>query len=88
MAGGYHGTLTQTSSEHWHRSFAVNLDSMFYVLHAAIPGLIRQGGGSIVNMASMASSVRISVSGRLQRIQGSCYRTDKICSGGLYGRWN
>ena len=59
MAGWvHHGTLTQTSSEHWHRSFAVNLDSMFYVLHAAIPGLIRQGGGSIVNMASMASSVK------------------------------
>ena len=52
------GTLTQTSPENWHRSFAVNLDSMYYVLHAAIPGLIRQGGGSIVNMASLASSVK------------------------------
>ena len=59
MAGWvHHGTLTQTSSEDWHRSFALNLDSMFYVLHAAIPGLIRQGGGSIVNMASLASSVK------------------------------
>ena len=54
----HHGTLTQTSSEDWHRSFALNLDSMFYVLHATIPGLIRQGGGSIVNMASVASSVK------------------------------
>ena len=59
MAGWvHHGTLTQTSPEDWHRSFAVNLHSMYYVLHAAIPGLIRQGGGSIVNMASMASSVK------------------------------
>lgn len=59
MAGWvHHGTLTQTSAENWHRSFAVNLDSMFYVLHATIPGLIRQGGGSIVNMASLASSVK------------------------------
>ena len=36
----------------------MNLYSMYYVLHAAIPGLIRQGGGSIVNMASLASSVK------------------------------
>ena len=50
--------LTQTSPENWNRSFAVNLYSMYYVLHAAIPGLIRQGGGSIVNMASLASSVK------------------------------
>ncbi len=59
MAGWvHHGTLTETSPENWRRSFAVNLDSMFYVLHAAIPGLIRRGGGSIVNMASLASSVK------------------------------
>ena len=59
MAGWvHHGTLTQTSTEDWHLSFAVNLDSMFYVLQAAIPGLIRQGGGSIVNMASLASSIK------------------------------
>ena len=44
--------------KNWHRCFAVNLDSMYYVLHAAIPGLIRQGGGSIVNMASLASSLK------------------------------
>ena len=37
MAGWvHHGTLTQTSIENWHRSFAINLDSMFYVLQAAI----------------------------------------------------
>jgi len=59
MAGWvHHGTLAQTSIENWHRSFAVNLDSMFYVLQAAIPGLIRKGGGSIVNMASLASSIK------------------------------
>ena len=59
MAGWvHHGTLMRTSNENWHRSFAVNVHSMFYVLQAAIPGLIRQGGGSIVNMASLASSVK------------------------------
>ena len=59
MAGWvHHGTLMHTSNENWHRSFEVNLHSMFYVLQAAIPGLIRQGGGSIVNMASLASSIK------------------------------
>ena len=54
----HHGTLMQTSIQDWHRSFRVNLDSMYYVLHAVIPGLIRQGGGSVVNMASLASSLK------------------------------
>ena len=59
MAGWvHHGSLTQTELADWHRSFRVNLDSMYFVLHAALPGLIRQGGGSIVNMASLASSVK------------------------------
>ena len=58
MAGWVHHGLTQTELADWHRSFQVNLDSMYFVLHAALPGLIRQGGGSIVNMASLASSVK------------------------------
>ena len=59
MAGWvHHGSLTQTELADWHRSFQVNLDSMYFVLYAALPGLIRQGGGSIVNMASLASSVK------------------------------
>ena len=59
MAGWvHHGSLGQTDLTDWRRSFLVNLDSIHFVLHAALPGLIRQGGGSIVNMASLASSVK------------------------------
>ena len=59
MAGWvHHGTLTQTELADWRRSFLINLDSMYFVLHAALPGLVRQGGGSVVNMASLASSVK------------------------------
>ena len=59
MAGWvHHGNLGQTELTDWRRSFLVNLDSIYFVLHAALPGLIRQGGGSIVNMASLASSVK------------------------------
>ena len=59
MAGWvHHGSLIQTELADWHQSFRVNLDSMYFVLHAPHPGMIRRGGGSIVNMASLASSVK------------------------------
>lgn len=59
MAGWvHHGSLLNTDSENWQRSFAVNVDSMFYVISASLPKMIEAGGGSIVNMASLASSVK------------------------------
>ena len=59
MAGWvHHGTILDVDETDWRKSFIINLDSMYYVLRAAIPGLQRKGGGSIVNMASLASSVK------------------------------
>ena len=59
MAGWvHHGRLTDLSDEDWQRSFQINVDSMFYVLRAALPKMILDGGGSVVNMASLASSVK------------------------------
>jgi 2-keto-3-deoxy-L-fuconate dehydrogenase len=59
MAGWvHHGTILDVDETDWRNSFKINLDSMYYVLKAAIPGLQRKGGGSIVNMASLASSVK------------------------------
>lgn len=56
------GTLETTTQEDWDRSFAVNIHPMFHVTRAALPGLLRRadatGSASIVNMASMASSVK------------------------------
>jgi len=37
----------------WRRVLATNLDGVFYSLRAEIPALLRAGGGSIVNMASI-----------------------------------
>jgi len=54
----HHGTVTETDDEAWRRSFLINLDSMFYVIRAGLPGMIENGGGSIVNMASIASSIK------------------------------
>ena len=59
MAGWvHHGTILDVSETDWRKSFTLNLDSMYFIIRATIPGLKRNGGGSIVNMASLASSVK------------------------------
>jgi 2-hydroxycyclohexanecarboxyl-CoA dehydrogenase len=46
------GPLLALTAEDWDLSFAVNLDAMFHLCQAALPGMIAQGGGAIVNTAS------------------------------------
>jgi 2-keto-3-deoxy-L-fuconate dehydrogenase len=53
-----HGTLLEATPRDWELGFAVNVKSMFLVTRAFLPGMLRKGGGSIINMASVASSIR------------------------------
>jgi 2-keto-3-deoxy-L-fuconate dehydrogenase len=58
-AGWVHaGTILETGEDAWRRSFAINVDSMFRLCKALLPGMLERGRGSIVNMASAASSVK------------------------------
>ena len=58
-AGYVHeGTILDTDGAAWRRSFAINVDSMFHLCRAVLPGMLDHGRGSIVNMASVASSVK------------------------------
>jgi 2-keto-3-deoxy-L-fuconate dehydrogenase len=58
-AGYVHaGTIFDTDEDAWKRSFAINVDSMFHLCKAVLPGMLARGRGSIVNMASAASSVK------------------------------
>lgn len=58
-AGWVHqGTILQCDDEAWDRSFAINVSSMFKTIRAALPRMLQNGGGSIVNMASVCSSLR------------------------------
>jgi 2-keto-3-deoxy-L-fuconate dehydrogenase len=58
-AGWVHaGTILDTDDDAWRRSFAINVDSMFHLCKAVLPGMLARGKGSIVNMASAASSVK------------------------------
>lgn len=57
-AGWVHaGTLLETSEEDWARSFDQNVTSMFHTIRTSMPGMIARGRGSIVNVASVASSI-------------------------------
>jgi 2-keto-3-deoxy-L-fuconate dehydrogenase len=58
-AGYVHaGTILDTAITDWRRSFAINVDSMFHLCKAVLPGMLRRGHGSIINMSSVASSVK------------------------------
>ncbi|HKT41045.1 MAG TPA: SDR family oxidoreductase [Rhodanobacteraceae bacterium] len=58
-AGWVHaGTILDTGDDAWRRSFAINVDSMFHLCKAVLPGMLDRGRGSVVNMASVASSVK------------------------------
>lgn len=58
-AGYVHaGTILDTDETEWRRSFAVNVDSMFLTCKAVLPGMLARARGSIVNMSSVASSVK------------------------------
>lgn len=58
-AGYVHqGTIFDCEDADWDRSFAINVRAMFKTIKAALPKMLDNGGGSIVNMASVCSSVR------------------------------
>ncbi len=54
----HHGSILDATPKDWDQGFAVNVRSMFLVSRAFIPGMLKKGRGSIINMASVASSIR------------------------------
>jgi meso-butanediol dehydrogenase / (S,S)-butanediol dehydrogenase / diacetyl reductase len=54
---GTPGSLLETSDEDWRHLFAVNVEGMFHCTRATLPGMLKQGKGSVVNMASVAGLV-------------------------------
>jgi 2-keto-3-deoxy-L-fuconate dehydrogenase len=53
------GTIEQTTPEDMDRLFRVNVLGVYLCARAAVPVMLRQGGGVILNMASTASLVGI-----------------------------
>ncbi|MDR3271448.1 MAG: SDR family oxidoreductase [Peptococcaceae bacterium] len=49
-----HHSITETDLEEWRSVIDINLHGPFLCMRAVIPQMIQQGGGSIINIASMA----------------------------------
>jgi 2-keto-3-deoxy-L-fuconate dehydrogenase len=54
----HHGTILDCAPKDWEFSFNLNVKSMYLVTRALLPGMLKKGGGSIINMSSIASSVK------------------------------
>jgi len=54
----HHGTILDAADEDFDYSFDLNVRAHFRVIRAFLPGMLDNGGGSIVNMASVASSIK------------------------------
>lgn len=52
------GTILECSMADFDRSIAINVRSMALTARAFLPGMLGQGGGAIVNIASVVSSVK------------------------------
>jgi len=54
----HHGTILDCTPQDWDFSFNINVRSMYLVTRAFLPGMLKKGAGSIINMASVASSLK------------------------------
>jgi len=58
-AGFVHqGTVLEASEDEWSFAFELNCRSMFRTMRAFLPGMLERGSGVILNMASVASSLK------------------------------
>jgi NAD(P)-dependent dehydrogenase (short-subunit alcohol dehydrogenase family) len=51
------GTVLELSEDDWWQSLGTNLGGVFHMSRAVLPHMLRQGGGTILNMASTAGLV-------------------------------
>lgn len=54
----HHGTVLDCTDKDWDFAFGLNVTSHFHMIQAFLPGMLEQGGGSIINMASVASNIK------------------------------
>jgi 2-keto-3-deoxy-L-fuconate dehydrogenase len=54
----HHGSVLDATEEEWDFAFTLNTRSVFRTVRAFLPGMLAKGGGSIVNVASAASSIK------------------------------
>ena len=53
----HHGTILDCEENDWEFSFNLNVRSMYRMIRSFLPAMLDAGGGNIINMSSVASSV-------------------------------
>ncbi|HEY9479106.1 MAG TPA: SDR family NAD(P)-dependent oxidoreductase [Gemmatimonadaceae bacterium] len=61
--------LLELTVEEWRAMVAVNMDALFYVTRALLPGMVERGKGHVINIGSL--------SGRGAFVGGTCYSATK-----------
>ena len=54
----HNGSILQATDEEWDFAFNLNVRAQYWMIQAALPKMLAHGGGSIINMSSVASSVK------------------------------
>jgi len=54
----HHGSILDATDEQWDFGFHLNVRSQFWAIQAALPAMLKGGGGSIINMASVCGSIK------------------------------
>jgi 2-keto-3-deoxy-L-fuconate dehydrogenase len=54
----HHGTILECDEDAWDFSFQLNVKAQYRMIRAFLPAMIEAGGGSIINMASVCSSLK------------------------------
>ena len=54
----HNGTILESTDDYWDLAFNLNSKAMYHMIKEVLPIMIKNGGGSIVNIASVASSTK------------------------------
>jgi 2-keto-3-deoxy-L-fuconate dehydrogenase len=54
----HNGTILQATDEEWNLAFNLNVRAQYWIIQAVLPAMLASGGGSIINMASVCSSIK------------------------------
>ncbi|MEP6824294.1 MAG: SDR family oxidoreductase [Ramlibacter sp.] len=54
----HNGTILAATDEEWEFAFNLNVRAQYWMIQAVLPAMLKKGGGSIINMASVCSSLK------------------------------
>jgi 2-keto-3-deoxy-L-fuconate dehydrogenase len=54
----HNGSILQATDDDWSFAFNLNVRAQFWMIQAALPKMLANGGGSIINMASVCGSLK------------------------------